>query len=148
MLACSKTNISEPVIHALQFFPWPFHPPLPEQNVVFWKVTCIRVHISVVTKCVTKFLTLSKTPHCDSVKNFVTHFVTPEIWTLTLYGPKCQTCDRMSLLVDTINLNHLYNWGSMTKTFPTRLQYLVRITLKWSIILLNLMQIQPLQTPW
>ena len=41
MLACSKTNISEPVIHALQFFPWPFHPPLPVQNVVFWKVTCI-----------------------------------------------------------------------------------------------------------
>ena len=32
----------------------------------------IRVHISGVTKCVTKFLTVSKTPHCDSVKNFVT----------------------------------------------------------------------------
>ena len=35
MLACSKTNISEPVIHALQFFPWPFHPPPPEKNVAF-----------------------------------------------------------------------------------------------------------------
>ena len=28
----------------------------------------IRIHISSVTKCVTKFLTLSKSPHCDSVK--------------------------------------------------------------------------------
>ena len=43
----------------------------------------LRIHISGVTKCVTKFLTLSKSPHCDSVKNFVTHFVTAEIWTLT-----------------------------------------------------------------
>ena len=43
----------------------------------------LRVHISGVTKCVTKFLTLSKSPHCDSVKNFVTHFVTAEIWTPT-----------------------------------------------------------------
>ena len=42
MLACSKTNISEPVIHALQFLPWPFHPPPPEKNVAFWKVTCIQ----------------------------------------------------------------------------------------------------------
>ena len=42
----------------------------------------VRIHISGVTKCVTKFLTLSKSPHCDSVKNFVTHFVTAEIWTL------------------------------------------------------------------
>ena len=42
----------------------------------------LRIHISGVTKCVTKFLTLSKSPHCDSVKKFVTHFVTPEIWTL------------------------------------------------------------------
>ena len=38
----------------------------------------IRVHISGVTK----FLTLSKSPHFDSVKKFVTHFVTPEIWIL------------------------------------------------------------------
>ena len=43
----------------------------------------VKIHISGVTKCVTKFLTLSKSPHCDSVKNFVTHFVTAEIWTLT-----------------------------------------------------------------
>ena len=43
---------------------------------------CVRIHISGVTKCVTKFLTLSKSPHCDSVKNFVTQFVTAEIWTL------------------------------------------------------------------
>ena len=28
-----------------------------------------RIHISGVTKCVTKFLTLSKSPHCDSVKS-------------------------------------------------------------------------------
>ena len=47
--------------------------------------SAVRIHISGVTKCVTKFLTLSKSPHCDSVKNFVTHFVTPEIWTLMLY---------------------------------------------------------------
>ena len=38
----------------------------------------MRIHISGVTKCVTKFLTLSKSPNCDSVKMFVT----PEIWTL------------------------------------------------------------------
>ena len=44
----------------------------------------MRIYISGVTKCVTKFLTLSKSPHCDSVKKFVTHYVTPEIWTLTL----------------------------------------------------------------
>ena len=47
----------------------------------------LRIHISgvtkCVTKCVTKFLTLSKSPYCDSVKKFVTHFVTPEIWSLT-----------------------------------------------------------------
>ena len=42
----------------------------------------IRIHISGVTKRVTKFLTLSKSSHCDSVKKFVTHFVTPEIWIL------------------------------------------------------------------
>ena len=42
----------------------------------------IRVHISGVTKCVTKFLTLSQWGLFDSVKNFVTHFVTPEIWIL------------------------------------------------------------------
>ena len=42
-----------------------------------------RIHISGVTKCLTKFLTLSKSVHCDSVKNFVTHFVTPEIWILS-----------------------------------------------------------------
>ena len=42
----------------------------------------LRIHISGVTKCVTKFLTLSKTSHCDSVKNFVTFFVTPDVWTL------------------------------------------------------------------
>ena len=40
------------------------------------------VNISGVTKGVTKFLTLSKTPNSDSVKSFVTHFVTPEILTL------------------------------------------------------------------
>ena len=33
-----------------------------------------------VTKCVTKFLTLSQSGGFDSVKNFVTRFVTPEIW--------------------------------------------------------------------
>ena len=43
-----------------------------------------RVYISGVTKCVTKFLTLSQRGGFDSVKNFVTHFVTPEIWILTL----------------------------------------------------------------
>ena len=43
----------------------------------------LRIHISGITKCVTKFLTLSKSSHCDSVKKFVTHFVTPKIWTLT-----------------------------------------------------------------
>ena len=46
----------------------------------------LRIHISGVIKCVTKFLTLSKSPHCDSVKKFVTHFVTPEIWTLSPKG--------------------------------------------------------------
>ena len=30
---------------------------------------------------VIKFSTLSKNPHCDSVKKYATHFVTPEIWT-------------------------------------------------------------------
>ena len=39
----------------------------------------LRIHISGVTK----FLTLSKSPHCDSVKKFLTHFVTPEKWPLT-----------------------------------------------------------------
>ena len=38
---------------------------------------CIRVYISGVTKCFSKFLTLSQ--------NFVTHFVTPEIWILTWF---------------------------------------------------------------
>ena len=42
----------------------------------------LRVYISGVTKCVTKFLTLSQSVGFDSVKNFVTHFVTPEIWIL------------------------------------------------------------------
>ena len=46
-------------------------------------IEIIRIQISAVTKRVTKFLTLSKSPHCDSIKKFVTHFVTPEIWTLT-----------------------------------------------------------------
>ena len=41
-------------------------------------------NISSVTKYVTKFGSLSKTPNCDSVKNFVTHFVTPEIQILIL----------------------------------------------------------------
>ena len=40
------------------------------------------MHISGVTKFVKKFLTLSKSSHCASVKKFVTHFVTPETWTL------------------------------------------------------------------
>ena len=44
----------------------------------------VRVHISGVTKCIKKFLTLSKSSHCDSVKKFVTHFVTPEIWSLII----------------------------------------------------------------
>ena len=47
---------------------------------------CTLIHISGVKKCVTKFMTLSKTLLCDSVKNFVTHFVTAEIWTLRLIG--------------------------------------------------------------
>ena len=42
----------------------------------------VRAHISGVTKCVTNFLTLSQWGDFDSVKNFVTHFVTPEIWIL------------------------------------------------------------------
>ena len=42
----------------------------------------IRVH----TSGVTNFLTLSQWGDFDRVKNFVTHFVTPEIWILTLNG--------------------------------------------------------------
>ena len=52
-------------------------PPPPQVHVAL-----VRLHISGVTKCVTKFLTLSKSPHCDSVKKLVTRFVTPEIKTL------------------------------------------------------------------
>ena len=52
--------------------------------IIFYS-SCVRVYISGVIKCVTNFLTLSKTPHCDSVKNFVTHFVTPEIWILSCH---------------------------------------------------------------
>ena len=47
----------------------------------------VRVHISAVTKCVTNFLTLSQLGLFDSVKNFVTHFVTLEIWTLRRRTP-------------------------------------------------------------
>ena len=52
-------------------------------DIMFTRNSALRIPISGVTKCVTKFLTLSKSPHCDSVKKFVTHFVTPEIWTLS-----------------------------------------------------------------
>ena len=58
--------------------------------------------MSSVTKCVTKFLTPSQQGVLDSVKNFVTHFVTLEIWILTslsrshqvflvLSGAECNT---------------------------------------------------------
>ena len=53
--------------------------------------SALRVHISGVTKCVTKFL--SKTPHCESVKNFVTHFLTPETWTLNQIIKTCNDKD-------------------------------------------------------
>ena len=49
-------------------------PPFPSIS-----ISAPRVHISGVTNRVTKLLTLTKTPHFDIVKNFVTHFVTPEI---------------------------------------------------------------------
>ena len=34
-------------------------------------------------------------------------YESPGCVVITLFGPKCQTSDRMSLLVDTIHLNHL-----------------------------------------
>ena len=49
---------------------------------IFYSLPSIRVHISGVIKCVTNVLTLSQWGDFDSVKNFVTHFVTPEIWIL------------------------------------------------------------------
>ena len=57
----------------------------------------MRIHISGVTKCVTKFLTLSKSPHCDSVRNFVTHFVTAEIWTLNSKHAQCKSNQKRSI---------------------------------------------------
>ena len=52
--------------------------PITRHGSINWNSSFIRVHISAVTKCVTKFLTLSQWGLFDSVKNFVT----PEIWIL------------------------------------------------------------------
>ena len=63
------------------------------------------VYISGVTQCVKKFLTLSQSVGFDSVKNFVTHFVTPKIWILSLSPVKIDnTLNRNKMKSDLISV--------------------------------------------
>ena len=62
---------------------WPF---LIYNSDEIWKM-CVKCPLSKKNQTnspfsFSKFLTLSKIPRCESVKNFVTHFLAPEIWTL------------------------------------------------------------------
>ena len=71
----------------------------------YMKFDCfgVRIQISGVTKCVTKFLTLSQC-HFDSVKKIVTHFVASEILTLSSTGLKKMLIVVTSVIIHTCSL--------------------------------------------
>jgi len=52
-------------------------------------------------KVVTKFIS----PHCDCVKNFVTHFGKPEIWTLRVILDRAQFWVFKGTLVEIMTLH-------------------------------------------